>query len=95
MAMKPSLQLRVSQQLVMTPQLQQALRLLQMPVLELNTQLEQALADNVMLEAEEPPEGETNSPEAETPEVVAGEEEDFGNTISSPSGAMPEVLRIV
>ena len=36
----------------MTPQLQQALRLMQMPVLELNAQLEQALAENVMLETE-------------------------------------------
>ena len=52
--MKPALQLRISQQLTMTPQLQQAIRLLLMPVTELNTQLEQLLADNMMLEAEEP-----------------------------------------
>lgn len=53
--MKPALQLRISQQLAMTPQLQQAIRLLQMPVAELNTQLEQLLAENMMLELEEPP----------------------------------------
>lgn len=78
-AMKPSLQLRVSQQLVMTPQLQQALRLLQMPVLELNTQLEQALADNVMLEAEEPAEVETPAPADDNaePEVVAREADEI------------------
>ena len=52
--MKPALQLRISQQLTMTPQLQQAIRLLLMPVTELNTQLEQLLAENMMLEAEEP-----------------------------------------
>jgi RNA polymerase sigma-54 factor len=52
--MKPALQLRLSQQLTMTPQLQQAIRLLQLPVAELNTQLEQLLAENVMLELEEP-----------------------------------------
>ncbi|UCG74356.1 MAG: RNA polymerase factor sigma-54 [Chromatiales bacterium] len=77
--MKPSLQLRVSQQLVMTPQLQQALRLLQMPVLELNTQLEQALADNVMLEAEEPAEVETPAPADDNaePEVVAREADEI------------------
>jgi RNA polymerase sigma-54 factor len=51
--MKPALQLRLSQQLTMTPQLQQAIRLLQLPVVELNAQLQQALAENVMLEAEE------------------------------------------
>jgi RNA polymerase sigma-54 factor len=54
--MKPSLQLKLSQQLTMTPQLQQAIRLLQMPLLELNTQLQEALAENVMLEFEEPEE---------------------------------------
>jgi len=55
--MKPALQLRISQQLTMTPQLQQAIRLLQLPVAELNTQLEQLLAENVMLDVEEPAPG--------------------------------------
>ena len=52
--LKPSLQLRLSQQLTMTPQLQQAIRLLQMPVMELQTQIQQALDENVMLEVDEP-----------------------------------------
>jgi len=73
--MKPSLQLKLGQQLTMTPQLQQAIRLLQMPVLELNTQLQAALAENVMLESEEP--GETLNM-TEEPAVVAGEMEDSG-----------------
>ncbi|MEZ5566246.1 MAG: hypothetical protein R3F24_12405 [Gammaproteobacteria bacterium] len=51
--MKPALQLRLGQQLTMTPQLQQAIRLLQLPVAELNAQLEQLLAENVMLDVEE------------------------------------------
>jgi RNA polymerase sigma-54 factor len=51
--MKPSLQLRLGQQLTMTPQLQQAIRLLQLPVLELQAQVQEALESNVMLEAEE------------------------------------------
>ena len=38
--MKPSLQLKLGQTLTMTPQLQQAIRLLQMPALELLTQLQ-------------------------------------------------------
>jgi RNA polymerase sigma-54 factor len=53
--MKPALQLRISQQLTMTPQLQQAIRLLQLPVTELSTQLEQMLAENVMLDLDETP----------------------------------------
>jgi RNA polymerase sigma-54 factor len=51
--LKPSLQLRLGQQLTMTPQLQQAIRLLQLPVLELQQQIREALESNVMLEAED------------------------------------------
>lgn len=77
--MKLSLQLKLSQQLTMTPQLQQAIRLLQLPVLELNSQLEQALAENVMLEQEEPPElpVETTQPTDES-QVVASDGSDTG-----------------
>lgn len=48
--MKPSLQLRQTQQLALTPQLQQSIRLLQLSTLELNQELEQALTDNPLLE---------------------------------------------
>jgi len=48
--MKPSLQLRLSQHLALTPQLQQSIRLLQLSTLELNQELEQALAENPLLE---------------------------------------------
>jgi RNA polymerase sigma-54 factor len=51
--LKPALQLRMGQSLTMTPQLQQAIRLLQLPVLELQAQIREALESNVMLEAEE------------------------------------------
>ncbi len=51
--MKPSLQLRIGQQLTMTPQLQQAIRLLQLPTLELQAQVQLALESNVLLEAED------------------------------------------
>jgi RNA polymerase sigma-54 factor len=51
--MKPSLQLRIGQQLTMTPQLQQAIRLLQLPTIELQAQVQQALESNVLLEADE------------------------------------------
>jgi len=48
--MKPSLQLKLGQQLTMTPQLQQAIRLLQMPALELQAHIREQLETNVMLE---------------------------------------------
>ncbi len=53
--MKPSLQLRLSQHLALTPQLQQSIRLLQLSTLELNQELDQALADNPLLERDDDP----------------------------------------
>jgi RNA polymerase sigma-54 factor len=72
--LKPSLQLKLSQQLTMTPQLQQAIRLLQLPVMELQTQIQTALDENVMLEVEEPEsaaedgQAESASPDSDDPE---------------------------
>ncbi len=51
--LKPSLQLRLSQQLKMTPQLQQAIRLLQLPIMDLQAQIQEALDENMMLEVDE------------------------------------------
>ncbi len=48
--MKQGLQLRLNQQLAMTPQLQQAIRLLQLSTLELQQELQQALESNPLLE---------------------------------------------
>ena len=51
--MKPSLQVRLSQHLALTPQLQQSIRLLQLSTLELHQEVEQMLDANPFLEAEE------------------------------------------
>ena len=51
--LKPSLQLRLGQQLTMTPQLQQAIRLLQLPTIELQAHIRELLESNVMLEQDE------------------------------------------
>ncbi|MGI5307995.1 RNA polymerase factor sigma-54 [Rheinheimera sp. WS51] len=51
--MKPSLQLRLGQQLTMTPQLQQAIRLLQLSTIELQQEIQEALDANPLLEAED------------------------------------------
>jgi len=52
--LKQSLQLKLGQSLTMTPQLQQAIRLLQMPTIELQAHLAEVLETNVMLEQEDP-----------------------------------------
>ncbi len=51
--MKPSLQLKLSQHLTLTPQLQQSIKLLQLSTLELNQEIERFLLENPMLERDE------------------------------------------
>ncbi|MCD8523593.1 MAG: RNA polymerase factor sigma-54 [Saccharospirillaceae bacterium] len=51
--MKASLQLKMGQHLTMTPQLQQAIRLLQLSTLDLQQEIQEALDSNPMLEVEE------------------------------------------
>jgi len=53
MSMKPSLGLNLSQNLVITPQLQQAIYLLQLSTLDLQQEIQQALESNPLLELEE------------------------------------------
>ena len=56
--MKQALQFRLGQSLTMTPQLQQAIRLLQLSTLELSTEIQDALDSNMMLEVGD--EGDNN-----------------------------------
>jgi len=96
--LKPALQLKLGQQLTMTPQLQQAIRLLQLPVLELQAQVQEALESNVMLEAEEEeqidltsldqptPTGEDDEVAPDTTDEIVVEMEDPWAESSTPSG---------
>ena len=65
--MRPSLQLRIGQQLTMTPQLQQAIKLLQLSTLDLQQEIQEALESNPLLEVDESP--STNSEES-TPDKL-------------------------
>ena len=73
--LKPSLQLKLGQTLTMTQQLQQAIRLLQLPVLDLNAQIQEALEENIMLEMEDLPDVPQTSAET-TAEVQTIQAED-------------------
>ncbi|HEX2139597.1 MAG TPA: RNA polymerase factor sigma-54 [Woeseiaceae bacterium] len=77
--LKPSLQLKLGQSLTMTPQLQQAIRLLQLPVLDLSAQIQDALEENIMLEMEDLPDVPKTSNET-TAEVEAVKPEDSWQT---------------
>ena len=59
--MKPVLQTRQSQQLLLTPQLQQAIRLLQLSTADLEQEIERAVEQNPFLERVEPPRHDTVS----------------------------------
>jgi RNA polymerase sigma-54 factor len=81
--MKQNLQLRISQNLALTPQLQQSIRLLQLSTIELNQELETILQDNPLLELVE---GEDDGGGAETsveslPEATSSDagDSDSGN----------------
>jgi len=98
--LKPSLQLRIGQQLTMTPQLQQAIRLLQLPVMDLQAEIQDAIENNLMLEVEEPTaldEAQESLPQTETPgataeelEVEYAEVSTLGLSVNPP---MPDDLR--
>ena len=63
--MRPGLQLKFSQQLTMTPQLQQAIKLLQLSTLELSQEITEQLYSNPLLEVDE----ETGNPGASKSDV--------------------------
>jgi RNA polymerase sigma-54 factor len=51
--MKQTLQLKLTQHLTLTPQLQQSIRLLQLSTLELNAEVDRMLQENPLLERED------------------------------------------
>ncbi|WP_114227557.1 MULTISPECIES: RNA polymerase factor sigma-54 [Sphingomonas] len=76
MSLAPGLQLRTSQSLVLTPQLAQAIKLLQLSNIELEAVLAEELAKNPLLEAGAPDR-----------DVVVREDREFGDDAPEPSGA--------
>lgn len=53
--MKPALQLKLSQHLALTPQLQQSIKLLQLSTIEMQQEIERYLLENPMLERDDEP----------------------------------------
>jgi len=86
--MKPSLQVRLSQHLALTPQLQQSIRLLQLSTLELHQEVEQMLEQNPFLETEE----DAGTPYDTPPERPAAAERDESGEAASDAGGEGEAL---
>lgn len=90
MALAQRLELRQTQSLVMTPQLQQAIKLLQLSNLELTTFVDQELERNPLLERDEnepePPEPGEASRAEDTPDgIIATDAKMTGDAVSSDS----------
>lgn len=95
--MKQSLQLRIGQTLAMTPQLQQAIRLLQLSTIELQAEVQEALDSNMMLEASEEEQGAEGSAASEAPAEINGTETSVGNaeeTTSAEPAEIPDELPV-
>src|SRR3954462_7310080 len=73
--MKHSLQLKLSQHLTLTPQLQQSIRLLQLSTLELNQEIETFLQENPLLERDDEEEAPTPPPLTSTTSTASTESE--------------------
>jgi RNA polymerase sigma-54 factor len=73
--MKQSLQLRIGQSLTMTPQLQQAIKLLQLSSLELQAEIQETLDTNPLLEQEDNL-GEITLPETDITWIKGGDEDE-------------------
>lgn len=85
------LQMQQTQKLVMTPELRQAIAVLQLPVTELGDFIEQELLENPCLEAEPKEEAEEAAPSAETRKLLEYLGNDYGGTGSSPGDSDEEV----
>ncbi len=103
--MKQSLQLKLSQHLTLTPQLQQSIRLLQLSTVELNQELERYLSENPLLERTElsgesgeaaPPVPQTGSEPAEGPSTAESTSNDEAQSFAGRFlrvGAAPRLRR--
>jgi RNA polymerase sigma-54 factor len=91
MALEQKLNLKLSQRLVMTPSLQQAIKLLQMSKLELQDVLTQEIVENPLLEEEEEPAAEPES--AAEPEAAKEREAEPPTSAADTGETAPEKER--
>ncbi|GAP74315.1 MULTISPECIES: RNA polymerase factor sigma-54 [Pseudoalteromonas] len=81
--MRQSLQLRLGQQLTMTPQLQQAIRLLQLSTLDLQQEIQEALDANPLLEVEEDNYADNNDNQEQKESTSDNQNNDTAETASA------------
>ncbi|MCP4994432.1 MAG: RNA polymerase factor sigma-54 [Gammaproteobacteria bacterium] len=98
--MKQTLQLRLGQHLTMTPQLQQAIKLLQLSTLDLKQEIQDALDSNLMLETEEEGavreqlNGSEKQENSGTESQASSNDKNNETEIKADANAMPEELPV-
>jgi RNA polymerase sigma-54 factor len=88
--MKQTIQLRLGQHLTMTPQLQQAIRLLQLSSVELQTEIQEALESNPMLETQEETERVTQAAEDKRESDSAPSTSERSESSNDAAGSEPD-----
>ncbi len=96
--MKQTIQLRLGQQLTMTPQLQQAIKLLQLSTLDLKREIQEALESNLMLESVEEAEAEAevamSELDAARDNARRSQDAQADNEVRPDQSSMPEELPV-
>jgi RNA polymerase sigma-54 factor len=89
--MKPTLQLKLSQHLALTPQLQQSIKLLQLSTVEMQQEIERYLLENPMLEREDEPSGDSfaSAQQFDSPSTSTAKERDEAPTRDEHDGEAP------
>lgn len=85
--MKQSLQLKLGQQLTMTPQLQQAIRLLQLSTLDLQNEIQEALENNPMLDASDESDDHGSSDQSQANSVNSNNNDQDSHTEAANASA--------
>jgi RNA polymerase sigma-54 factor len=87
MAMEQRLELKLAQKLILTPQLQQSIKLLQLPLLELSQDINQELMNNPLLE-----EGMEKEPESAATSGTSQDEEKFSQPTEDTEAPLEKIF---
>ncbi|GAA0811774.1 RNA polymerase factor sigma-54 [Colwellia sp. D2M02] len=92
--MRPTLQLRIGQQLTMTPQLQQAIKLLQLSTLELQQEIQEVLESNPLLEIDESSQSDSNDEKNSLEDAFSANSNDAQSDNNSSDGSEDQQANI-
>jgi RNA polymerase sigma-54 factor len=92
--MRPTLQLRIGQHLTMTPQLQQAIKLLQLSTLELQQEIQEVLESNPLLELDEKAQADSASEQNNLEEAYSSNNNEEKSDLPTNDGSEEQLASI-